>query len=140
MCCRFSPAAAPRPWKPTSAPASISARSWYSRRRHPPRDAAVARLACAFGHVSVAIDHLQVRQAPKSEQRRPRRVAMLAPHLEQRHMVVDLGGLPQPAAALGAAPRLQAAQQRRFAAWRVPELPGDPAGAVPGGVLVRAAT
>ena len=39
----------------------------------------------------------------------------------------------------GAAPRLQAAQQRRFAARRVPELPGDHAGAVPGGILVRAA-
>ncbi len=64
---------------------------------------------------------------------------MLAPHLEQRHAVVDLGGLPQAPAAFAAAPRLQAAQQRRFAARRVPELPGDHAGAVPGGILVRAA-
>ena len=80
--CRFSPAADPRPSKPASAPASISARSWCSRRRYPARNAALARLAGAFGHVSVAVDHLQVRQAPISEQRRPRRIAMLAPHLE----------------------------------------------------------
>src|SRR5580700_5258798 len=108
-------------------------------RRARPRHTPVPRLAGALRHVSAAVDRLQVRQAPKSEQRRPRRVAMLAPDLKQRHAMVDLGGLPQAPATLAATARLQAAQQTRFAARRVPELPGDHAGAVPGGVLVRAA-
>src|SRR5580700_1745262 len=108
-------------------------------RRARPRHTPVPRLAGALRHVSAAVDRLQVRQAPKSEQRRPRRVAMLAPDLKQRHAMVDLGGLPQAPATLAATARLQAAQQGRFAARRVPELPGDHAGAMPGGVLVRAA-
>src|SRR5580700_4216675 len=62
---------------------------------------------------------------------------MLAPDLKQRHAVVDLRGLPQASAALAATARLQAAQQTRFAARRIPELPGDHAGAVPGGILIR---
>src|ERR1700694_2240167 len=37
---------------------------------------------------------------------------------------------------MAAAARLQAAQQLSLGARRVPELPGDHAGAVPGGVLI----
>jgi hypothetical protein len=58
--------------------------------------------------MGIAIDDLQVRHAPVAEQRRPRHVAVLAPHAEQRHAVVDLGGLPQPPTGLGAAALLQA--------------------------------
>ena len=58
----------------------------------------------AFCRVSVAIDHLQIGQAPERQQRRPVHVAMLAPDPEQRHAMIDFRGLPQPRAGLGAAP------------------------------------
>ena len=96
-----------------------------------PRRAPVVRLGRAFGGVSVTIDRLQVGQAPIVEQRWPWRIAPFAPHPKQRHSVIDLGGLPEPSAALGAAPDLQAAQKSHFVARCIPELPRDHAGAVP---------
>src|SRR5580698_6917191 len=65
---------------------------------------------------------------------------MLAPDPKQRHAVIDLRGLPQASAALAATARLQATQQTRFAARRIPKLPGDHAGAVPGGILIWSGT
>ena len=53
--------------------------------------------------------------------------------------VVDFGALPQPPTALRAAPRLQAAQEPRLLARRIPELPGDHASAMPIGVFVWSA-
>ena len=38
----------------------------------------------AFDGVDVAVDHLKVRQSPKIEQSRPRRVSVFAPDPEQR--------------------------------------------------------
>ena len=48
----------------------------------------------AFAQMSVAIDDLQVRCTPKAEERRPWCGAMLAPHLEQRHAMIDFRGPP----------------------------------------------
>src|SRR5262249_48482114 len=104
--------------------------------RHAPL-AAIARLAGAFLDVDVAIDPLQVGQAPIAEQRRPRLVATLAPDLEQRHAMIYLGGLPQPAAALGAAVKLHALEELDVIARRVPELPRHHAGGVPLRLAVR---
>ena len=46
---------------------------------------------------------------------------------------------PKPSTCLAVAPHLQPPQEWRFAARRIPELPCDHAGAVPGRVLVSAA-
>jgi hypothetical protein len=89
--------------------------------------------------MSIAIDDLQVRHAPEAEQRRPWGVAVLTPHPEQRHAVIDLGGLPQPSAGLGAAAPLDALEDARMVARRRPQVPGDHAGGVPYGILVGAA-
>src|SRR5262249_61578498 len=51
----------------------------------------------------------------------------------------DLGLLPQPAAGLAAAAALQPSQQRRVIARAGPQIPGDHAGGMPGGVVVHAA-
>src|SRR3569623_3596323 len=84
----------------------------------------------------VAVDHLQVRQAPEVEQLRPAEIAMLPPHAEQRNAVIDFGSLPQPRAAGGTATLLQLPEQLGVVARCVPELPGDDAGGVPNGVIV----
>jgi hypothetical protein len=52
------------------------------------------RLDRAFCYMSVAIDHLKVRQAPEIEQVRPWVVSVFAPDSEQRHTVVDFGISP----------------------------------------------
>ena len=80
-------------------------------------------LGGAFRRVGVAVDHLQVRQSPEREERRPVHVAMLAPHPEQRHAMIDLAGLPQPRAGLGAAALLQPPQQLGVIARRIPQPP-----------------
>src|SRR5260370_25160597 len=64
---------------------------------------------------------------------------MLAPYAEQRHAVIDLCGLPQALAGLGAAPLLQPLEDARIVARRRPKIPGNHAGGVPRGVPVRAA-
>jgi hypothetical protein len=51
---------------------------------------------------------------------------------------VHLGVLPQPSATLAAAPLLQAAQEPRLAARRIPEFPCDHTGTVPVRILVGA--
>src|SRR5262245_59597659 len=109
---------------------------WLNRRPLGLRLAAVAGLGGAFGRVSVAVDHLEVRHAPETEELRPRQLAVLAPDPEQRHAVVDLGSLEQAFAALPAAPLLQAPQQAHVIARRAPEIPGDDARGVPRGVTV----
>ena len=95
------------------------------------------RVPASAAHFAVWASRLitcRLGKPQNDKQRRPVHVAMLAPHPEQRHAVIDLGGLPQPRAGLGAAALLQAAQQlardrsarstaampsrRRCATWR----------------------
>jgi len=64
---------------------------------------------------------------------------MLAPYAEQRHAMINLCGLPQASASLGAAPLLQPLEDARIVARRRPKIPGDHAGGVPDGIAVRAA-
>src|SRR5215470_233681 len=64
---------------------------------------------------------------------------MLAPDAEQRHAMIDLCGLPQAPAGLGAAPLLQPLEDARIVARRRPKIPGHHAGGVPRGVAVGAA-
>jgi hypothetical protein len=103
-------------------------------------DAPVSRFGRAFRSVDVAIDHLKVDQSPKVKQSRPRRISVFAPDPEQRDALVNFGIPPQPAGSLTAAPTLEASQKSDLAAWRIPELPRDHAGAMPHRVLVGTAT
>ncbi len=96
----------------------------------------VPRFCRAFRSVNIAINHLKVRQSPKIEQSRPSGVSVFVPNPEQRDAMVDFGIPPQPPAALGAPPTLDASQQLDLATWRIPELPSNHASAVPDGVLV----
>jgi hypothetical protein len=82
--------------------------------------APLARFVGAFGGVGVAVDHLQIGNAPISEQARPAALAMLAPHSVERHAMIDLGGLAQALAGCGAAMRLHALEQWREIARRAP--------------------
>ena len=100
--------------------------------------ASVSRLDGAFCGVNIAINYLEVRQAPIGEQLRPRRSPVFAPHPKQRHAMINFGALPQSSAALAAATRLQPPQEPGVAARRVPKLPRDHTGAVPGCVHVSA--
>src|SRR6516225_3721424 len=86
------------------------------------------RLDGAFLRMHVAVDHLQIGCAPEAQELRPRCVALLAPDLEERRLVVDLGAAPEPSAATGAAALLHALQELHLVARRVPEAPGDDAG------------
>src|SRR5262249_49081004 len=88
---------------------------------------------------NVAINYLEIWQAPIAEQLRPLRFPVLAPNPKQREPVVDFGALPQASAALAAAPSLQPSQEPNVAVRRGPKLPGNNAGAVPVRVHVRAA-
>ena len=91
----------------------------------------MSRLDGTFCGVNVTIDYLEVWQAPIGEQIRPRRFPVFAPHPKQRDAVVNFGALPQPSAALAAAPRLQPPQEPGVVTRRVPKLPRDHTGAVP---------
>ena len=95
------------------------------------RSAPVARFVCKFCGVGVPIDHLKIWQAPISQQFRPQRVRMIAPHLKQRNTVVNLGGLPQTSAGLAAAPRLPGPWDPSVVTRSSPESPCDHRGAVP---------
>src|SRR6185437_89319 len=86
----------------------------------------------------VAIDDLQVGQAPISEQVGPRGTAIFTPDAVKRHAVIDLRVPPQPPARLPATAGLQSSQQGGLLAWRIPELPSNDAGAVPARTLVWA--
>ena len=86
--------------------------------------------------MSIAIGDLEVWQAPKIEQLRPRRLAILAPYTKQWDPVIHLSVLPQPPTRLTAAPRLQAPQESGLAARRNPEFPRDHTGAVPSRVVI----
>ena len=101
-------------------------------------DASIAGLVGAFQNMRVAIDDLQVRQTPIMEQVRPAQTPILVPDAIKRHAMIDFRVLPEAAARLPAAACLKSSQQRRLFAWRIPELPSDDAGAMPGGALVRA--
>src|SRR5215813_11435000 len=81
--------------------------------------------------MGVAVDELQVGQAPVAQQLWPRQVAMLFEHLKERQLMVDFGGLEQALAAFPAAPLLQPAQQPHLVARRAPEIPGGHTGRVP---------
>ena len=58
------------------------------------RGAAVSRLGRAFGSVDTPIYHLEVRQAPIMQERRPRHVTAFSPHPKQRYAMVNFGALP----------------------------------------------
>src|SRR6476469_10223854 len=78
-----------------------------SLRRHGGKcSASVSRLGGAFCGVNIAIDYLEVWQAPIAEQLRPRRSPVFAPDPKQGHAVINVGALPQPSAALAAPPPL----------------------------------
>ena len=96
---------------------------------------------CLFGaflRMGVAVDHLQIGQAPKAEKPRPWHVAMLAPELEERQLVVDLGVSQKPLAARCATVLLPPLEERHLIARRVPQPPSRHAGRVPFGVSVWA--
>jgi hypothetical protein len=116
-----------------------SATSAFHRLRGEACGTSVSRLAGTFCGVNVAIDYLEVWQAPIGEQIRPRRFPVFAPHPKQRDAVVNFGALPQPSAALAAAPRLQPPQEPGVVTRRVPKLPRDHTGAVPVRIHVDAA-
>src|SRR5262249_1998130 len=101
--------------------------------------ASVSGLDGTFFRVNVTIDYLKVWQAPIVEQIRPGRFPMFAPHPKQWDAVVNFGVLPQPSAALAAAPRLQPPQEPGVVTRRVPKLPRDHTGAVPVRIHVSAA-
>jgi hypothetical protein len=94
------------------------------------------RLHRAFRSVDVAVNHLKVWQTPKIEQLRPWKVPVLAPNPKQRDAVVNFCIPPQPTSTLSAAATLEAPQESDLDTWRIPELPGHHAGAVPDRVLV----
>jgi hypothetical protein len=89
--------------------------------------------------MDVAVDHLKVRQSPKVDQSRPRRVSVFAPDPEQRDAMVNFGIPPQPPAALSAPPTLETPQKSNLATRRIPELPSDHTSTVPDRILVGTA-
>ena len=101
--------------------------------------ASVSRLDGTFCRVNLTIDYLEVGQAPIGEQIRPRRFPALVPNPKQRDAVVNFGTLPQPSAALTAAPRLQPPQEPGVVTRHVPKLPGDHTVAMPSRIHVGAA-
>jgi hypothetical protein len=72
-------------------------------RREISHGASIVRLRGALCGVSVAVDHLKVRQAPIGEHLRPRGVPVFTPHPKQGDFVINLGGLPKASASLAAA-------------------------------------
>src|SRR5262245_50549692 len=65
---------------------------------------------------------------------------MIAPNAKQRHPMVNLGTLPEPAAGFCTAPSLQPAKQLGVVARCIPQLPRRDAGRVPARIPVRSAT
>ena len=100
------------------------------------RGTSVLCLGRAFCDVDIAIDKLKVWQSPIIEQRRPRSIAVLAPHPKQRRAMINFGAFPQPSSGFAAAPGLQAPEKSRVITGRTPELPCDHAGAMPRRILV----
>src|SRR4051812_7818921 len=92
---------------------------------------ALGRFGGALRDVGGPVDHLQVRRAPEGEKVGPGKVLAIAPHLEQRHAVVDLGAAQEPPPGRRAAALLDAFEQAELVARRVPELPRRDAGRVP---------
>ena len=89
--------------------------------------------------MNIAIDYLEVWQAPIGEQLRPRRSPVFAPDPKQWHAVINVGALPQPSAALAAPPPLQPPEEPGVAIRHVPKLPRDNTGAMPVRLHVSAA-
>src|SRR5262249_42905299 len=75
------------------------------------RPHAGSRLLGTFRDMRVAVDDLEVGQAEEAEKLGPWPLAMIAPDLEERHAMIDLGGTQEPLARLGAAMPLQTLQQ-----------------------------
>jgi hypothetical protein len=96
----------------------------------------VPRLDGAFGNVDVAIDYLEVWQAPIGEQLRPRDVPVFLPYAKQGDPVIYFGVPPQPSACLETASPLKTTQKCCLAIRRIPELPGNNASTVPNRFLV----
>jgi hypothetical protein len=92
----------------------------------------------AFRQMSLARDHLEVREAPVSEQLWPRFPSVLPPHVEERHAVVDFRHRRQAPPAHGAAKPLNTFQDRRVEMRGGPEFPRDRAGLVPSRARARA--
>src|SRR4051794_7333297 len=78
-----------------------------------------------------AIDELQVRYPPKSEQVRPGQVTVIAPHTVEWHSVVDLGILEQARPILRTPPPLQPRHHTPLGNGCSPELPCGDAASVP---------
>ena len=70
--------------------------------------------------MDVAIDDLEISQAPKIEQLRPGHIPVFPPHSKQRHPVIYLGVFPEPSACLAAAAPLKATQECCLAIRRIP--------------------
>src|SRR5215217_2167332 len=81
--------------------------------------------------MGATVDDLQVRRSPEGEEVGPGQIAVPARNLEQRDAVVDLGAPQEPPSGRPATPSLQALQEARLIARRVPELPGRDARRVP---------
>jgi hypothetical protein len=54
----------------------------------------ILRLVGTFCGVDVAIDHLEIWQAPKIKQLRPGHIPIFPPYPKQRNAVVNLSALP----------------------------------------------
>src|SRR6478672_8778274 len=87
--------------------------------------ASVSRLGGAFYGVNIAIDYLEVWQAPIGEQLLPRHSPVFAPDPKQWYAVVNFGARPQPSATLAAPPPLQPPEEPGVAIRHVPKLPRD---------------
>jgi hypothetical protein len=98
----------------------------------------VFRFGSAFRQMRFARDHLEIRQAPVLEQPWPRFPAVLPPHAEERHPVVDLGHRWKALPGQGTAKPLNALQHRGLEMRRGPEFPRDRAGLVPSRPHARA--
>src|SRR3954452_4847547 len=108
-------------------------------RRAGPRAGPVGRFGGAFVDMGAAVDDLQGRRAPEGEKVGPGPVAVLAPNLEKRDALIDLGAAQEPPSGRSAATPLQALQEAGLIARRVPELPRRDTRRVPLAAAVAAA-
>jgi hypothetical protein len=86
--------------------------------------------------VDVAIDYLEIWQAPVGEQLRPLDVPVFLPYAKQGEPVIYFGVPPQPSACLETASPLKTTQKRCLAIRCIPELAGNNASTMPDRILV----
>lgn len=86
--------------------------------------------------MDVAIDYLEIWQAPVGEQLRPLDVPVFLPYAKQGDPVIYFGVPPQPSACLETASSLKTTQERCLAIRCIPELPGNNASTVPNCFLI----